>query len=289
MKPLILGLLGVALLASSGAAQGRGGPLDTEHLPAYLRDRGAGMPLSQFATYIERGQLIIYPFYEYYKDKDYEYSPNELGKPLDQDFRGEYEAHEGLLFIAYGFTDWLAVELEGAIIKAELLTSSEDPSGLPPRIEESGLGDVEGQIRWRWNRETASRPEVFSYFETVGPTQDEGSLIGTTDWEFKLGAGLIRGYTFGTMAARAAVEYDLAEESFGLGEVALEYVKRLSPHWRVYGGFEGTQDEVAFIVDVQWHFSRYGLLKAGNGFGLTSKATDWAPEVGLMFNFYPGR
>ena len=29
------------------------------------------------------------------------------------------------------------------------------------RIEESGLGDVEGQVRWRWNRESAHETGVF--------------------------------------------------------------------------------------------------------------------------------
>jgi len=284
VKATILGILGAALLVGTSAAQEKRAPLDTEGLPAYLRDRGQGTSLSQFASYVQKRELIIYPFYEYYHDSDYEYSPNELGQALDQDFRGSYKANEVLLFLAYGVTERLAIELEAAYIDAELEKSNEDPTSLPAKISESGVGDVEGQIRYRWALETPSRPEIFSYFETVGPTQDEGSLIGTTDWEFKLGFGVMRGYSWGTVTGRGAVEYDLAEDAAALGELAVEYVRRLSAKWRVYGGFEGTQDEVSVITEAQWHFVPRGCLKMNSGFGLTSKATDWAPEVGVMLS-----
>jgi hypothetical protein len=284
VKATILGILGAALLVGTSTAQEKRAPLDTEGLPAYLRDRGQGTSLSQFATYVQKRQLIIYPFYEYYHDSDYEYSPNELGQALDQDFRGSFRANEVLLFLGYGVTERLAIEFEAAYIDAELEKSNEDPTSLPPTISESGVGDVEGQIRYRWALETASRPEIFSYFETVGPTQDEGSLIGTTDWEFKLGFGLMRGYSWGTVTGRGAVEYDLGEDAAALGELAVEYVRRLSAKWRVYGGFEGTQDEVSVIAEAQWHFVPRGCLKMNSGFGLTSKATDWAPEVGVMLS-----
>ena len=284
MKATIFGILGAALLVGTSAAQEKRAPLDTEGLPAYLRDRGQGTSLSQFASYVQKRELIIYPFYEYYHDSDYEYSPNELGQPLDQDFRGSYKANEVLLFLAYGVTERLAIELEAAYIDAELETSNDDPTSLPAKISESGIGDVEGQIRYRWALETPTRPEIFSYFETVGPTADEGSLIGTTDWEFKLGFGVMRGYSWGTVTGRGAVEYDLAEDAGGLGELAVEYVRRLSAKWRVYGGFEGTQDEVSVITEAQWHFVPRGCLKMNSGFGLTSKATDWAPEVGVMLS-----
>jgi len=284
VKATILGILGAALLVGTSAAQEKRAPLDTEGLPAYLRDRGQGTSLSQFASYVQKRELIIYPFYEYYHDSDYEYSPNELGQALDQDFRGSYKANEVLLFLAYGVTERLAIELEAAYIDAELEKSNEDPTSLPAKISESGVGDVEGQIRYRWALETPSRPEIFSYFETVGPTQDEGSLIGTTDWEFKLGFGVMRGYSWGTVTGRGAVEYDLAEDAGALGELAVEYVRRLSAKWRVYGGFEGTQDEVSVITEAQWHFVPRGCLKMNSGFGLTSKATDWAPEVGVMLS-----
>jgi hypothetical protein len=282
MKPAILGILGVALLAETCAAGAIYGHLETEHLPAYLRDRGEGVSLSIFGTYVQKSQLIVYPFFEYYHDSDFEYSPSELGGTDDRDFRGSYRASEGLLFVAYGISDRLAFELEAAIIQARLETGSGD--GLPDEIEESGLGDVEGQLRWRWATETSGRPEVFSYFETVVPTQDEGSLIGTTDWEYKLGAGVIRGFSWGTATFRASVAYDAAESTLEVGEFAGEYLKRLSPGWRVFGSVEGTQDEVELITEAQWHFSPNGFLKLNSGFGLTSKATDWAPEVGVLFS-----
>jgi hypothetical protein len=206
------------------------------------RDRGTGIATSMFGTYIERGQILFYPFVEYYHDNDAEYSPAELGYGLDRDFRGEYRAIEGLIFLAYGVSDRLAVEIEAAVISARQNRSPEDPTAIPDRIEESGLGDVEGQLRWRWQRETGNRPELFSYFETVFPVQKAKKLIGTQDWEFKLGGGLIRGFGWGTLTARLSVVYDEGEA--GTGEYALEYLRRLSSLLAVYAGVEGTEDEM---------------------------------------------
>jgi hypothetical protein len=284
MRSIELAMLGVALAAGAAAAQVRA-PLDTEGLPAYLGDRGTGIPASQFGTYLQKRQFLVYLYFEYYKDHDAEYAPNELGKTQDIDYRGEYEASEGLIYLGYGLSDRFAIELEAAVIDAELETSPDDDSGLPDEINESGLGDVESQLRWRWSRESESRPEFFSYFETVFPSTDEGSLIGTTDWEFQLGVGAIRGYSWGTMSARLAVEYEVAESSFALGEAAIEYLKRLSRKWRVFAAVEGSGDEVEFITEAQWFFIPRACLKLNNAFGVTSKAPDWAPEVGVMISF----
>ncbi|MCI0694783.1 hypothetical protein L0337_22600 [candidate division KSB1 bacterium] len=258
-----------------------------EELPPYLRDRGPGMPVSMFGTYVRTGELKIYPFYEYYRDNDLEYKPAEFGYGLNQDFRGRYRAHEGLLFFGYGISDRVAVEFEAAYITAELTKSKDDPSAMPNLLEDSGLGDVEGQIRWRWNHESATSPEVFNYFETVFPTGKKNSLIGTSDWELKLGTGLIKGFNWGTVTMRVAVEYDAAENKVDLGEYALEYLKKASERFRFFVMIEGSQDEVSLTPEIQWHVSRNVFLKANNGFGITSKATDFAPEVGIMFAVWP--
>jgi hypothetical protein len=243
-----------------------------------------------FGTYIRKGEWLLYPFFEYYRDKDFEYKPEELGFVVDQDFRGRYRASEGLFFLGYGVSDRLAVEFEIAIIRAVLEKSSDDPSALPNRLEESGLGDVEGQLRWRWNRETATRPEWFSYAEAVVPHNKDRPLIGTTDWELKFGTGFVRGLSWGTVTARAAIEYAAGSSSkFDVGEYALEYLRRVSPSWKLYLGVEGTQDEVSLIPEVQWHLSKKAFVRLNSGVGLTSKATDWAPEVGVVFSLQDER
>ncbi len=257
-----------------------------EGLP-YLYDRETGIPTSQFGTYIRKSELLIYPFYEYYRDHNFEYKPAELGYGLDQDFRGRYRANEGLIFIGYGISDRLAAEFEAGVIEARLDKSDKDTSAAPARIEESGLSDVEGQIRWRWNPERAGMPEFFSYFETVFPTGKENSLIGTSDWEFKIGSGMIKGFSWGTVTLRVAVDYSAAEKSFGVGEYALEYLKRISDRFRFFFMLEGTEDEVALVPEIQWHFSHSMFLKVNSGFGVTSKATDFAPEAGIMISLWP--
>lgn len=258
---------------------------ETDSLPVYLRDRGEGVASSMFGTYVSKGQLLFYPFYEYYYNKDEEYSPDEFGYDLDYDYRGKFVAHEGLIFLGYGITDWLMVELEAAVISASLETSDDDTSGMPDKIEESGLGDVEGQLRWRWFRENERRPELFSYFETVLPLQKDKLIIGTQDWEYKFGVGTTKGFVFGTVTVRAAVEYDRSEETTEMGELAVEYLKKISSRWRVYGGFEGTQDEIEAITEAQLHVNRNVFCKFNTSFGATSKTVDWAPEIGIVFSF----
>ena len=251
----------------------------------WLRDRGAGLTTSMFGTFIQKGELIVYPFFEAYVDDNFEYKPEELGASGDVDYRGRYRAKEGLVLIVYGLTDRVAVEFEIAGISATLDKAPGDSSSLPSRIHESGLGDVEGQVRWRWNRESATRPEFFSFTEFVVPHAKDKPLIGTPGVEIKFGTGLIRGFTWGTIIARASVEYEGGSSSqVDSGEYALEFVRRLNRRFRIYTGIEGTQDEVSAIGELQWHLTPGVIIKAGSGFGLTSKATDYAPEVGILFS-----
>ncbi len=253
--------------------------------PPYLADRGDGIPTSMFGDYIRSGELKVYPFYEY-TTGNLEYKPAELGFGLDQDFRGRFREHEAMFFIAYGVSDRLAVEFESALFaSARLRKDPGDPSSMPAVLRESGFGDTQVEARWRWAHETPSRPEVFSYLEIDFPFQRDRKIIGTQTWAYKLGTGAIKGFAFGTLTLRAAGEYDEAEKKVVFGEYALEYLKRLSANWRVYSGIEGDQDEVELILEAQRRLSAHATLKLNSGFGLTSKAPDFAPEIGVMFRF----
>lgn len=257
--------------------------ISQESPPFYLKDRGPGTHTSMFGTYIQKGELVVYPFFEYYLDNNLEYSPNEFGFTLDQDFRGKYQASEGLLFLGYGLTDRLVFEVEAAMIHASLERSPDDLSGMPEKLTESGLGDMQIQLDWMWSKETESRPGFYSFAEVVFPHHKAKYLIGTAELETKAGIGLIRGFRWGTISARVAVEQ--TGGVFDLGEYAVEYYKRLSKRLCVYAGIEGTQDELEFISEVQWWLSGTVRFKINNAFGLTSKATGWAPEIGLMMSF----
>ncbi len=259
-------------------------PSRSQTIAPYLRDRGIGIRTSIFGTYLRPGELLVSPFFEYYLDNNLEYQPSELGYVGETDFRGRYRATEGLMFIGYGVTDWLAIEFEAAVIDARLEKSPSDQSQLPDRFNESGLGDIQAQLDFRFARERANRPEVFGFVEVVFPTPGDRVLIGTSDWELKGGAGLTRGFRWGTMTVRTAVQYSKEEETTEFGEWAVEYLKRLSPRWRIYAGVEGFQDEVELIGEAQWHPSHIVFLRFNVGLGLTSKATDVAPDVGVMFS-----
>jgi len=264
------------------------GPLVAQDAP-YLRDRGTGVRTSILGSYVRQGELLVYPFFEWYADNNIEYKPSELGYGASQvDYRGRYRASEGILFFGYGVTADLALEFEAAVISAELRTSPQDTSsGRPPRVRESGDGDVEGQIRWRFQRETATRPELFTYFGTVLPLQKDKHIIGTQHWEHFFGLGLVRGYHWGTLTVRVAGEYSAAAQpKFDAGEYAIEYLRRLSSKWRIVAAIEGNQvDEVSIITEAQWQPNRHFTFKFNHALGVTMNATDFAPEIGVLISF----
>lgn len=254
--------------------------------PDYLRDRGPGIPTSLFGTYIEEGEWLVYPFVEYTKNDGDEYKPSEIGYVGDVDYLGKGEEWEGLLFIGYGLSDRVALEFEAALYtKKTLDKAANDPSNVPARLEESGLGDVEGQVRWRWNRETASRPEYYSFVEIVLPLQKDKVLIGTQDWELGYGFGAIKGFSWGTLNARVSLFYERVEGGIEAGEFAIDYLRWTSEHWRWVASIEGESDEISLIGEAQWHVSDRFFFKFNTGIGLTEKAPDIAPEVGVMFRY----
>ena len=193
------------------------------------------------------------------------------------------------MFVGYGVTDWLALEVEAAFLSAALRKSPHDPSTMPARIEQSGLGDFEGQLRLRLLKEGEHRPEVFGFLELTPRSQRRKVLIAEPDWDLKPGVGLVRGFSWGTVIVRVTGEKNHEAGNLDLGEVAVEYLKRLTPslhlHAGVEGGEGGAPDEFSLLGGVQWRVSDAFSLKLDNAVGISSKATDWAPEIGLMFSF----
>jgi len=261
---------------------------DPAPLPDYLRDRGTGVTTSLFGTYVREGEWLLYPFYEYVRTDGEEYHGSELGYTGDIDYLGKAEEHEAVVFLACGLTSDLAFEFEAELYVDKTLEKASDDttSGIPERIHESGLGEVELQLRWRFARETATRPEFWANFEVVPPLRREGDvLIGAADWEYAVGLGMVSGHTWGTLTPRVSVAYEAAEGQFEAGEYAIEYLKRLSPAWRWVATLEGESSDVALVLEAQWHFGRRMYWKFNSGFGLTEKAADFAPEIGLMMSF----
>ena len=262
-----------------------------EPLPDFLQDRGPGIPTSQFGTYIEHGQWMVYPFYEYSSNNDEEYDPREFGFPRpgavgEEEFFGEGTQHEAVLFIAYGLSETLAIEFEAELYASATLDKSAlDTSPLPARTKESGFAGAEAQLRWLWRTETRERPALYSFFEVEFPFQDTKVLIGATDVEFAVGTGFIRGFEWGTLNGRVSIAYDGAESKVELGEYALEYLKRVNERWRLVATLEGEEDEVSVIGEAQLTLRPGAVLKLNSGFGITRKAADFAPEIGILFTF----
>ena len=179
------------------------------------------------------------------------------------------------------------LELEAAASRASLQKADDDLTGMPSEIKESGMGHLSTRLDWRLLDETASRPEIFTYVGALIPHDSSKHLIGTPDWLAMAGAGVIRGYGWGTMTFRMGLEYDLGSASeLDWGEVAVEYLKRLSPALTVYGAVQVLEgDEYSLVGEVQWHLTPAVVLKLNSGFGLTPHGMDWSPRVGVLFSF----
>jgi hypothetical protein len=65
----------------------------------------------------------------------------------------------------------------------------------------------------------------------------------------------------------------------------LEYLKRVNDRWRVVATLEGEDDEVSLIGEGQLTLRPGMILKLNSGFGVTPKAADFAPEIGVLFAF----
>ena len=272
---------GAAALPHSAVAQ-------SDTMAPYLRDRGSGVPASIFGTYIGQHELLIYPFFEYARDHNREYNPSQFGLPLSADFRGKFHSTAEQIFIGYGVSDWLALELEVAHISATLEKSPADPV-TPSKITESGVTDFEAQIRARVRRESSRGPEVFAYGDVTFPSNKSKVLIGDKDWDFRPGFGVTKGFSWGTITGRITGEWNREESRPILGELALEYLRRVSPRARLFlaieGGEGGTPDEFDFVTGLQYRIGNRMLLKFDNSIGLQSKSPDWVPQFGVMFSF----
>jgi len=283
---LAAGLMAPALAAGSkdDAARAAG------QLPDYLRDRGTGVALSMFGTYARRGELVVYPYWEYYVDNSRQYSPQEFNLAGTQDFTGRYRESEGLFFVAYGLTDNLAIQAEIAAAKASLQKSAGDLSPLPRKYEASGLTSFETQLRWRMRKEDERRPELWSYLDVVYPTNRANPLIGTAGVEAELGFGITRGFRWGTLTARFSGAYEGASTThFAVGEYGIEYLKRISPRWRIFAGINGHETAFTLITEAQWHVHRNVFIRFNQEIGLTSEANDWEPQLGILFILPTGR
>ena len=257
-----------------------------DSLPSWLRDRGDAISSSMFATYIHPGELIVFPFFEYLQDNNREYQPREFGLGPRVDFRGKFHSTAEQVFLGYGVNDWLALEFEMAHISADFTKSPKD-GFLPPKIKQSGLTDIEAQVRARVSRENARWPEFYLYSEFVARTQRGKALISENYWDIRPGVGFIKGFGFGTLTGRINLEYNHEGKTLDLGEVSVEYLKRLSTNFRLFlaieGGETGSMDEWATVQGFQLRLSNSLFFKFDNTLGISSKADDWVPQVGLMW------
>lgn len=260
-----------------------------EPLPDYLRDRGTGIPTSLFGSFIAEDEVWVYLFYEYVLEDRFEYNPDDFGYEPDEDFLGKGHLHQALVFLGWGITDSLMLELEMSAYDHQTVERSDRDHGTGPRdLVESGLGTVEGQLRYRIMKETETWPDLYTFIGWELPFQRTKHFIGASEWELFWGLGLVKGFKWGTINLYCNPFVWLPEsEEESFGSVGFDYIKRLGEHWRLVLAAEssgGIQDWSA-IGEVQYHVNDRLYFKFNCGFGLTEDEPVIAPEVGVMFRF----
>jgi hypothetical protein len=278
-----LGLTIASVLAAAGTATAQCVP------PAYQRDRGAGIATSVFGVYVDWGEWVVLPSWGRVRNDGFEYSPEELGVDGERDFLGSLTTTSGTLFVSHGLNDSVALGLQAAVTRATFVPAPEDTSALPDEIRESGLGDVQVEVVWRALRESESRPELYVFTEMLLPHDESKRFIGQNGLAVLPGLGLVRGFRWGTIAARMGIEYDSGSTSeLDWGGWSLGYLRRLSDKVRVGAGLDGqvgganNLDEVWLMGDLQWQVTSRVALRLHNAVGLTEKADGMAPEIGIV-------
>lgn len=132
---------------------------------------------------------------------------------MERDFEGDYKTSEGTIALDYGLTEALAIGLEVTAIEASFHKSDEDTSSLATTLHESGLGNIQAYAAWRFRMESERQPELFVFTRVLLPHDDQKHLIGTSGVRLLPGIGVVRGFRWRTLAARAGLEYDFASES----------------------------------------------------------------------------
>jgi len=276
-------LIAVALLSLGAASL----TAQQDSVPPALRDRGPGIRMSEFQTYIERGQFFIMPSASYIKDHNLEYNPVDWGFGDQTALRGTFHGSSGQLLLAYGVNDWLALEAEASYMDQHFERSPQDTGNTPPQIHESGIGDFAFQARLRFVKERGSRPEIWGSLEFIPESNKDKVLIGDTPTDLQAEIGFTRGFGFGTMTFRTTIEYTHIDKAWDFGETSIEYLRRLSETWRVMVGLEGGEgggpDEFVAVTSFQARLASRAVLNFGNSIGFFSKSTDWEPYVGLRF------
>jgi hypothetical protein len=279
--------LSVALGALLGVVLTTNAPAARAQEPAYLADRGDGIRTSLLATYIRPREFIFYPFYEYTRTSNYEYKASDLGFVGETDYQGRKVDQEYLIYLGYAFNDSWMLEFESALhASVKFSKADNDPVNAVPReIRESGLGDTEMQLRWRYSKETETRPEITVMFQAEFPLQRKKKLLGTQAWGFGTGVIVTKGYPFGTFTLRGQINHDRGDRETKFGEYAIDYLKKLSPAWTIALTLEGEESELSVIGEAQYALSRNATLKLNLGQGLTKKDRQFAPEIGVLFRF----
>jgi hypothetical protein len=235
---------------------------------------------------VSLGQLTAYPSFRRFENRGFDYSPDEFGFPLEEDFKGDYRASQGALFISYGLSADLSVGVRATVANARFRKASSDHSGLAGETTESGLEELSAEVAWRFSGNDGGPTELFLLTQILAPHDGDKLFLGQDGVMILPRLALIRTLSWGLLDGRLGLEYDSGSETpFDVGRWSLHALGGLTGSLDLGGGFEGqigganNFDEVWLTTYLQWSARPNLMLRVSSDFGVTALTRGWSPQI----------
>jgi len=248
-----------------------------------------GLPTTIPGLYLSEGTAIADLAAGRFQNLGFEYSPEEFGFSLEQDFQGEYRASQARFFLGIGLTPNLAIAFRASAADARFNKDASDSSALPEETKESGLEALSAELVWRFLGTDGGETEFFLLTQFVIPHDGDKLLLAQDGLAVLPQIGVIRAFPWAVIEGRLGLEYDAGSETpFDVGRWNVQLLRELVPTLRIGVGLDGqigganNFDEVWFVSHLQWAMSSNVILRASSDLGLTALTKGWSPQLGAI-------
>jgi len=160
---------------------------------------------------------------------------------------------------------------------------------------ESGVGDTNLDLGYRFLDETDSLPEMSVHGGIKIPTADEDKGLGTGEMDYQLGVELVK--ELGGWSVDLGMDYnilgdpddyDLDNYVSAYGELSTEFLPRLTTIFKLAGAQAASEEsdtELTAGLECDYDFDHAGTVYAGMDAGLSDGSPDFSLYVGYSISF----
>ncbi len=160
---------------------------------------------------------------------------------------------------------------------------------------ESGVGDTNLDLRYRFLDETDSLPEMSVHGGVKLPTADEDKGLGTGETDYRMGIELVK--ELGGWTLDLGMDYNILGDPDGYdldnyvsayGDVSTSFVPGLTTIFKLSGAQAASEEsdaELAAGLECDYDFDRAGTAYVGMDAGLSDGSPDFSLYVGYSISF----